>query len=61
MLKERTFNVSFVSPGHGAGMAVEEKADGVVHYTGKAVTVNCKKQDQSQRCLWTRRAVVLRI
>jgi alpha-D-xyloside xylohydrolase len=43
MLKERTFRVVFVSPGHGAGMAAEEKADAVVHYTGKAVTVISKK------------------
>jgi alpha-D-xyloside xylohydrolase len=40
MLKKRTFRVVFVSPNHGAGMAAEEKADAVVHYTGKAVTVS---------------------
>ena len=42
MLKERAFRVVFVSPSHGAGMAPEEKADAVVHYTGKALTVSCK-------------------
>ncbi|MGO8767057.1 MAG: DUF5110 domain-containing protein, partial [Limisphaerales bacterium] len=41
MLKERTIRVVFVSPGHGAGMAAEETADAVVHYTGKSVTVKC--------------------
>lgn len=43
MLKERTFHVVFVSPGHGAGMAVESHADAVIHYTGKAVTLSSKK------------------
>jgi alpha-D-xyloside xylohydrolase len=43
MLKERTIRVVFVSPGHGTGMATEEKADAVVHYTGKSVTVSGKK------------------
>ena len=42
MLKERTFRAVFVSPNHGAGMAAEEKADAVVHYTGKAITVTRK-------------------
>ncbi len=43
MLKERTFRVVFVSSGHGAGMADEPAADAVVHYTGKALTVNGRK------------------
>ena len=43
VLKERTFRVVFVSPRHGSGMAAEEKADSVVYYTGKAVTVSGKK------------------
>ena len=43
MLKERTFHVVFVSPGHGAGAAAEEKADSVVNYTGKSVVVHVKK------------------
>jgi hypothetical protein len=43
MLKERTIRVVFVSPSHGAGMAAEEKADTVVHYTGKAVIASGRK------------------
>jgi alpha-D-xyloside xylohydrolase len=43
MLKERTFQVVFVSPGHGTGMEAESHADTVIHYTGKAVTVSSKK------------------
>jgi len=43
MSKKRTFRVIFISPNHGAGMAAEEKADAIVHYAGKAVTVTCKK------------------
>ena len=39
MLKERTFNVVFVSPGHGAGIPVTDKPDAVIHYNGKAVVV----------------------
>jgi alpha-D-xyloside xylohydrolase len=43
MLKARTIRVVVVSPGHGAGMAAEEKADAVVHYTDKPVTASCNK------------------
>ncbi|HEY5232306.1 MAG TPA: glycoside hydrolase family 31 protein [Verrucomicrobiae bacterium] len=43
MLKEHTFRVVFVSPGKGAGMAAEEKADAVIHYTGKLITVRNNK------------------
>jgi alpha-D-xyloside xylohydrolase len=39
MLKERTFNVVWVSENHGAGIPITEKPDAVVHYTGKAVQV----------------------
>lgn len=39
MLQERTFHVVFVGKGHGAGINVEAKADKVVKYTGKTVTV----------------------
>jgi len=39
MLKERTFNVVWVSKDHGAGNSTTEKPDVVVHYTGKAVQV----------------------
>ena len=43
MLKERTFNVVWVSKNHGAGMAAEEKSDVVIHYAGEAVTASCAK------------------
>jgi alpha-D-xyloside xylohydrolase len=39
MLKERTFNIVWVSANHGAGIPVTEKPDVVVHFNGKAVTV----------------------
>ena len=40
MVKERTFNIVWVSENHGAGIPVTEKPDAVVHYTGKAVKVS---------------------
>jgi alpha-D-xyloside xylohydrolase len=40
MLKERTFHVVWVSPGHGTGIPSTEKADAGVHYSGKAVTIS---------------------
>ena len=40
MLKERTFNIVWVSENHGAGIPVTEKPDAVVHYNGKAVKVS---------------------
>jgi alpha-D-xyloside xylohydrolase len=40
MLKERTFNVVWVSANHGAGIPVTEKPDAAVHYSGKAVKVS---------------------
>ena len=40
MLKERTFNVVWVSENHGAGISTTEKPDAVVHYSGKAVKVS---------------------
>ena len=43
LMKERTFNVVFVSPNHGSGIPVTEKPDAVVRYTGKAITVSAKK------------------
>jgi alpha-D-xyloside xylohydrolase len=43
MLKARDFRVVFVSPGHGSGKDAEEKADSVVHYTGKQLTVSGSK------------------
>ena len=45
MLKERTFNVVWVSKDHGAGVATTEKADAVVHYNGKAVTIPGPKKN----------------
>lgn len=39
MLKERTFNVVWVSPNHGAGIPSTENPDAVVHYKGKSVAV----------------------
>jgi len=39
MVKERTFNVVWVSENHGAGVPVTDKPDAVVHYTGSAVKV----------------------
>jgi alpha-D-xyloside xylohydrolase len=40
ILKERTFNIVWVSESHGAGVPLTEKPDAVVHYTGKAVKVS---------------------
>ena len=37
MLKERTFNIVWISENHGAGISSTEKPDAVVHYNGKAV------------------------
>jgi len=39
MLKERTFNIVWVSENHGAGIAITEKPDTVVRYKGGAVRV----------------------
>ena len=43
MLKERTFNVVFISENHGVGGSQVETPDAVVQYHGSAVTVTCKK------------------
>ncbi len=40
MLKERTFNVVWVSENHGVGIPANEKPDAVVHYHGEAVTIS---------------------
>jgi len=40
MLKDRTFNVVWVSENHGAGIPVTEKPDAVIHYNGKAVKIS---------------------
>jgi len=39
MVKERTFNVVWVSENHGAGIPITEKPDATVHYEGRAVTI----------------------
>jgi alpha-D-xyloside xylohydrolase len=39
MPKEFTLNIVWVSPGHGVGETVEAKPDKVVHYQGKAISV----------------------
>jgi alpha-D-xyloside xylohydrolase len=39
MLQERTFRVVFVGENHGAGGAAAERADAIIQYDGKAVTV----------------------
>ena len=39
MLKSRTFNVVVVNGEHGAGTDMKTKADKVITYTGKALTV----------------------
>jgi hypothetical protein len=40
MLKERTFNIVWVSENHGAGIAITEKPDTVVRYKGDALRVS---------------------
>ncbi len=42
MLKDRTFNIIWVTKDHGAGVAITEKPDAVIHYDGKAVTIKAK-------------------
>jgi alpha-D-xyloside xylohydrolase len=39
MMESRTFRVTFVGPGRGTGVAPAARADTVVAYSGKAVTV----------------------
>jgi alpha-D-xyloside xylohydrolase len=40
MLKERTFNIVWISDGHGVGISSAEKPDAVVHYNGAAVKIS---------------------
>jgi alpha-D-xyloside xylohydrolase len=40
MLKERTFHIVWVSPGHGAGIPPTGQPDAAVRYTGKALKVS---------------------
>jgi alpha-D-xyloside xylohydrolase len=39
MLRERTFNIVWVSKGHGAGVDVTVHSDSVVHYMGEPVNI----------------------
>jgi alpha-D-xyloside xylohydrolase len=39
MVKERTFNVVWVSKNHGAGIPYTDQPDAVIHYKGKSVAV----------------------
>jgi alpha-D-xyloside xylohydrolase len=43
MVKERTFNVVWVSGKHGAGIPITETPDAVLRYTGEAMTVSARK------------------
>jgi len=43
LIKERTFNIVWVSAGHGAGLPLVEKADATVQYTGKTVKIPAPK------------------
>ena len=43
MLKERTFNIVWVSEDHGVAIASTEKPDAIVHYTGQSVKIACPK------------------
>ena len=42
MMKQRTFRIVWVSPGHGAGVSSTTSADAEVKYSGKAVTIPFK-------------------
>ncbi len=39
MLQTRAFQIVFVAPGHGAGLAPTAHPDRVVHYSGKTITI----------------------
>jgi alpha-D-xyloside xylohydrolase len=43
MPKEHTFRIVWVSPDHGTGIQSTEKADLIVHYQGKALSVRAEK------------------
>jgi alpha-D-xyloside xylohydrolase len=51
MLKERTFNIEWVSAGHGAGITADEKPDAIVHYSGKAVKITAHESADKRRVL----------
>jgi hypothetical protein len=40
MMKDRTFRIVWVSPGHGAGIPNEERHDTIIQYAGKAVIIS---------------------
>jgi alpha-D-xyloside xylohydrolase len=42
MLKQRTFRIVFVSPGHGVGGAVTDTADGEVIYKGRELKISAE-------------------
>ena len=39
MLKDRTFNVVFVTSDHGVGIPQTDKPDDLVHYSGAAIKI----------------------
>ena len=39
MLENRTFRVVFVRENHGVGVSIVDKADKVVQYAGRQITV----------------------
>ncbi|HEY5054995.1 MAG TPA: TIM-barrel domain-containing protein [Acidobacteriaceae bacterium] len=43
LVKDRTFNIVWVSKGHGAGVDVTSQYDSVAHYTGKALRIRSKQ------------------
>ena len=49
MLKERTFNVVWISDDHGAGIASADRPDAIVHYDGEPVEI--VGPDREQRTL----------
>jgi alpha-D-xyloside xylohydrolase len=46
MLRERTFHVVWVAPGHGSGLAPTEKADVKVRYSGQTTAVPFAQAEQ---------------
>jgi alpha-D-xyloside xylohydrolase len=46
MLRERTFRVVWVAPGHGSGLAPTEKADVKVRYSGQTTAVRFAQAEQ---------------
>jgi alpha-D-xyloside xylohydrolase len=44
MLKERTFNIVWVSENHGAGISSTEMPDAIVHYNGDAMKISAPEK-----------------